>query len=116
MSDCPSLVTVANIDGLPVVQFSHFSIREYLVSNCLANAGWDHSCYHVLPHFSHTFVVRASLNVLLSISDHVDNKEVEEQQEQHPLVIYGAQHWVDHAKFGTVLLDIQDLLELLFDE
>ena len=78
------------------------------MSDRLANAGWDHSRYHVL--------VRASLNVLLSISDHVDNKEVEEQQEQHPLVIYGAQHWVDHAKFGTVLLDIQDLLEFLFDK
>ena len=44
--------------------------------------------------------MQASLNVLLSISDHVDNKEVEEQQEQHPLVIYGAQHWVDHACQG----------------
>ena len=112
LSACSSLVTVVDIDGSPVVQFAHFSVREYLMSERLANAGGQHSRYHVLSHPSHTMLVRASLNVLLSLSDHVDNREVEEQ---HPLAIYGARHWVDHARFGKVLLDIQDLLERLFD-
>jgi ankyrin repeat protein len=112
LSGCSSLITVVDIDGSPVVQFAPFSVREYLISDRLASVGGHHSCYHVLPHLSYTMLMQASLNILLSLGDHVDKGVVEEQ---HPLAIYGAQYWVDQAKFGTVLLAIQDLLDRLFD-
>ena len=112
LSACSSLLTVVNIDGSPVVQFAHFSVREYLMSGRLANAGERHSHYHVLPHLSHSILAQASLSTLLSLDGHIDARAVEQD---HPLAIYGALHWVDHAKFGRVSLDIQDLMECLFD-
>jgi ankyrin repeat protein len=112
LSSCSGIVTVVNTDGSPVVQFAHFSVREYLMSDHLATAGERYTRYHVRPHSSHAILARASLCALLSLGDQVDKREVEED---HPLAMYGAQHWVDHAKFGTVSLEIQDLLERLFD-
>ena len=112
LSTCSSLVTVANIDGSPVVQFAHFSVREYLMSDRLKEAGERLSPYGVVSHSAHTTLAQASLSALLSLDEHIDKTAVEKH---HPLAIYGARHWVNHAKFGTVALDIQDLMERLFD-
>ena len=112
LSACSSLVTVVNINGSPVVQFAHFSVREFLVSDRLNEAGECLFRFCVVPHSAHTTLARASLNTLLSLDEHVDKTAVEKH---HPLAVYGARHWVDHAKFGTVLLDIQELVERLFD-
>jgi ankyrin repeat protein len=112
LSSCSSIVTVVNTDGSPVVQFAHFSVREYLMSDRLAMPGERYTRYHVRPHSSHVTLARASLGALLSLGDQVDERAVEEY---HPLAIYGAHHWVDHVKFGTVSLGIQDLMERLFD-
>jgi hypothetical protein len=30
LSTCPGLIAVVNVDGSPVIQFSHFSVKEYL--------------------------------------------------------------------------------------
>jgi ankyrin repeat protein len=111
LSACSSLITVVDVDGFPVIQFAHFTVREYLMSDRLANAGERLSRYHILPHSAHTTLARASLGVLLSLDGHVDKIAMQE----YPLAIYGAQYWVDHAKFGTVSSDIQDLMERLFD-
>jgi ankyrin repeat protein len=112
LSACSSLVTVVNINGSPVVQFAHFSVREYLMSDRLNDVGERLSRHCVVPHLAHTTLARASLNTLLSLDEHIDKMAV---AKNHPLAIYGARYWVDHAKFGTVLLDIQELVERLFD-
>lgn len=39
LSACSGLITVANIDGSRVVQFSHFSVKEFLTSERLATMG-----------------------------------------------------------------------------
>ena len=111
LSTCSSLITIANIDGSSVVQFSHFSVKEFLMSSRLANAGEHLSCYHILPHSSHTVIARASLSVLLSLGDKVDKGAVE----NHPLALYASRYWVDHAKSDGVSLRMQDLMERLFD-
>jgi hypothetical protein len=112
LSTCSSLVNVVNINASPVVQFAHFSVREYLLSDRLMDGGERLSRYCVVPHSAHTTLARSSLSVLLSLDEHVDKMAVEKY---HPLAIYGAQHWVNHTKFGTVESDIQDLMERLFD-
>ena len=89
LSACSSLLTVVNIDGQPVVQFAHFSVREYLMSSRLADAGERSSHYHVLPHPSHSILAQASLSTLLSLDDQINEREVERD---HPLAIYGARH------------------------
>ena len=104
LSTCSSLITVVNVKGFPVVQFAHFTVSEFLTSDRLGKAGERLSRYRILPHSAHTTLARASLGILLSLDDKVDRKAMEE----HPLAIYGAQHWVDHAKFGTVSLDVRE--------
>jgi hypothetical protein len=110
-SACSSLITVVNVNGSPVIQFSHFSVKEFLMSSRLANAGERLSPYHILPQSAHTFLSRSCLSVLLSLGDDVEKSAVEQQ----PFATYAAQYWVDHAKFKGVSSSIQDLMERLFD-
>jgi hypothetical protein len=60
-----SLIAVVDLDGSPVMQFSHFSVREYLTSNRIAQ-GYV-SRYDIpleLAHL-HLLVTRARLSFLL---------------------------------------------------
>jgi hypothetical protein len=70
LSACSSLVAVVNIDDARVVQFAHFSVKEFLTSKRLENSKHI-SRYHVLLHPAHTFFARvasASYSILMSIS------------------------------------------------
>ena len=111
LSACSSLITIVNVDGSSVVHFSHFSVKEFLMSSRLANAGEHLSLYHILPHSAHLFISQASLSVLLNLGSDV----VKDVAEKRPFTIYAARYWVDHAKFEGVLLGIQDLIRRLFD-
>ena len=111
LSACSSLVVIVIVDGSPVVQFSHFSVKEFLMSSRLPNAGEHFSLYHIVPHSAHVFIARASLSVLLTLGDQVDKSAVEKR----PFAIYAARYWVDHAKFEGVSSSTQDLMERLFD-
>ncbi|KAN0133356.1 Ankyrin repeat-containing domain protein [Lactarius tabidus] len=113
LSACSSLITIVNVDGSPVVQFAHFSVREFLTSDRLriSAAGESLSRYHVRLLSAHIVLARASLSVLLSLDAHVDKSAVEKR----PLSLYAAQHWVDHAKIEGVSPSIQDLMKRLFD-
>jgi len=72
LSICSSLITIVDMDGSRVVRFSHFSVKEYLTSQRLADAGKDLSEYHILSHSAHTILAKASLSVLLALDDQVD--------------------------------------------
>ena len=111
LSMCSSLVTVVDVGSSSIVQFSHFSVKEFLTSSRLAHAKEHLSRYHILPRSAHSTISRASLSVLLNLGGQVDRSAVE----NHPLTIYAARYWVDHAKFEDVLPSIQDLIECLFD-
>jgi hypothetical protein len=110
-SACCSLIMIVNVDGSLVVQFSHFSVKEFLMSSRLANTGEHLSRYHILPHSAHTVLARSCLSVLLNLSDQVDRSTVEKQ----PFTIYAARYWVDHGKFEGVSSNIQYFMERLFD-
>ena len=109
-SVCSSLVTIANAGGLRVVQFSHFSVKEYLTSERLANAKYF-SQYHILPHSAHTVLAQASLGVLLALDDKV-NKEM---MMNYRFAIYAAQYWVDHTRFEDVSMGVNGAIKGLFD-
>jgi len=111
LSTCSSLVTIVNVNGSPVVQFSHFSVREYLTSERLANARKALSRYHILPGSAHIVLAQASLGVLLALDDEVDKHRVKE----FPLALYAARYWVDHAQVENVSSSIEDAMKLLFD-
>jgi len=111
LSACSSIIAVVNVDGCPVVQFSHFSVKEFLTSDRLANSTEDLSGFHVHPHSAHTILAQASLSVLLRLCDRVDKNSIK----KYPFAQYAAQHWVDHGRFENVSSRIEDAMELLFD-
>ena len=108
---CSSLVTVVSVGGSQVVQFSHFSVKEFLTSERLATARPDLSRYHVVPHLSHTLLAQACLGVLLHLDDGVDKDRLKD----FPLTFYAAQYWVEHIKFGNVSSIVLDGMVPLFD-
>ena len=72
LSACSSLISIVNVDGSPVVHFSHFSVKEFLTSNRLASAGEHSSRYHILLQLAHTILAQACLSALLGLDDHID--------------------------------------------
>ncbi len=111
MSACSSLITIIDKEGHKVVQFSHFSVKEYLTSNRLATAEERLSYYHILPEPAHTILAHISLSVLLRLDDKIDRNAIT----HFPLARYAARYWVDHAEFGDVSLHIREVMERLFD-
>ncbi|KAI9434814.1 hypothetical protein H4582DRAFT_2130890, partial [Lactarius indigo] len=61
LSTCSSLISVVGDHGHRVVQFSHFSVQEFLTSDRLAASSADISCFHILPELAHTVIVKACL-------------------------------------------------------
>ena len=110
LSTCSSLITIVpDRHGSPVVQFSHFSVKEFLMSDRLATLSKDISQYHIIPEAANTLIARASLGVLLR--DPVD----EHGAATAPLARYAAQRWVAHARVENVASRIRDGMESLFD-
>jgi ankyrin repeat protein len=110
-SACSSLIAIVDGEGSHVVQFSHFSVKEYLTSERLAIAEERLSYYHILPKPAHIILAQAGLSVLLQFDDKTDKDTIG----HFPLASYAARYWVDHAQFRDVSLDIQEGIERLFD-
>jgi ankyrin repeat protein len=112
LSTCSSLVTIIPRDGSQVVQFSHFSVKEYLTSSRLAqSAHGEVSRFHIDLEAAHTIMAQACLATLLQLDEHTGKNDANGS----PLVKYAAQHWVDHAQFGKVSPRIRDGMHDLFD-
>jgi ankyrin repeat protein len=110
LSTCSTLITIVNVDGDHIVQFSHFSVKEFLTDDRLAHFEGI-SNYHILREPAHTFLARTCLSILLRLDHHVDEARIGDL----PLASYAAEHWVDHAQFGNVSSLIRDDMESLFD-
>jgi hypothetical protein len=111
LSTCSSLITVVHDGESRVVQFSHFSVKEFLTSDRLAVAVGDISFHHIDLEPAHAILAQACLGVLLSLDDGTREASVE----RFPLAGYAAEHWVDHASFEGVSFRIKDGMEILFD-
>ena len=111
LSACSSLIAVLDDGDSQVVQFSHFSVKEFLTSDRLALSNEDVSRYHISPEPAHTILAQACLANLLCLGHGVYKDNVEDI----PLAGYAAQYWVNHAQFGNVSSRIRDAMELLFD-
>ncbi|KAH9034377.1 hypothetical protein EDB83DRAFT_2197465, partial [Lactarius deliciosus] len=64
LSTCPSLITIVRNGGSLVVQFSHFSVKEYLTSPRLAQSNKDVSRFHIDLEAAHTIMAQACLGTL----------------------------------------------------
>jgi ankyrin repeat protein len=105
------LVVVKPHSGSPVIQFAHFSVKEYLTSARLAESKDTISRFHVSMTPAHTIVAQACLGVLL----HLDENVTKDSLEDFPLAQYAAKHWVEHARIEDVSSKVQDGMKRLFD-
>ena len=111
MSPCSSLVMIVKDGDSRVVQFSHFSVKEFLTANRLAEPIKDVSRYHIRLEAAHTILAQACLGVLLRLDDQVDRDKIE----NFPLARYAAQYWATHARVENASAWIKDGMECLFD-
>jgi ankyrin repeat protein len=111
LSTCSSLIAIVDDGYSQVVQFSHFSVKEFLTSDRLGRSSEDISRYHILPSPAHTILAQACLGVLLRLDEHVTKNSAW----KIPLVTYAARHWVDHAQFEDVSSQIHGVMEFFFD-
>ena len=109
LTSCSSLITTVETYYSRVVQFSHFSVKEYLTSERLATSSGDISRYHIDLELAHTILAQACMGILLRSCDHV------EENSGSPLAEYAAKHWVTHAQFERVSPFIRKAMENLFD-
>ena len=112
MSACSSLVMIVKDGDSRVVQFSHFSVKEFLTADRLAEPMRDVSCYHIRFEVAHAILVRACLGVLLQLDDRIDRVGMK----NFPLAQYAAQYWATHARIENLSWEIKDGMECLFDE
>jgi hypothetical protein len=106
LSSCSSLIAIVETDESRIVQFSHFSVKEYLTSDRLATSSGDVSRYHIDLEPAHTIIAQACLSILLRL-DNIRNGS--------PLAKYAAEHWVAHAQDEKVRSCLWKAMEYLFD-
>ena len=111
MSACSSLVVIIEDGDSRIVQFAHFSVKEFLTSDRLAESSGDVSYYHIPLEVAHTILAQACLGVLLQLDDRVDRDKIKD----FSLAKYAAEHWVNHARVENVSSHIKDGMECLFD-
>jgi len=72
LSTCSSLITVVNNYGSSVIQFSHFSVKEFLTSDRLAAFKGDVSHFAIIPEESLSIpMMSRQLTLLLSTTNTV---------------------------------------------
>ena len=113
LSMCSSLIAIVPDHDRHVVQFSHFSVKEFLTSDRLATSNLDISHLHILPEPAHTVVAKACLGILLRSEDSQDTDT--DIEERCPLIKYSAEYWMDHARFEQVWKRVEDGIRRLFD-
>jgi ankyrin repeat protein len=112
LTSCSSLIAIVEANNSRVVQFSHFSVKEFLISTRVVTSRKDVSRYHIDFEPAHTVLAQACMGVLLQPDDCVKENNV---RSGSSLAEYAAQHWVTHAQFEDVSLSLRKAMEYLFD-
>jgi ankyrin repeat protein len=108
---CSSLIAIVKVGDLWVVQFLHFSVKEFLTSSCLAAANGEASDYHIDLEPAHMTLAQTCLGMLLQTQDDVNGHTPSD----HLLAQYTARHWTIHTQFVDVSSRLQKGMEHLFD-
>jgi ankyrin repeat protein len=115
LATCSSLIVVVDSYDynswrkIRLVQFAHFSVKEFLTSDRLAGIKADISRFHIRLEPAHTVITQACLGVLLQ-SDYDDRVK-----SSSSLSKYAARYWVGHAQFENVSSHIEGGMRRLFD-
>ena len=111
LSACSGLIAIVydHVSETRVVQFAHFSVKEFLTSSRLSPSHEALSHFHISPPLAHSTIAQACLGILLQLDDTTNNNQF---QNRSPLAEYAASYWVDHARFGN---DSFHWMQRLFD-
>jgi ankyrin repeat protein len=112
LTSCSSLIAIVETDDSRVVQFSHFSVKEFLTSTRLATSSGAISCYHIDLEPAHTILAQACMGILLRTDDCAEENGIGTSAS---LARYAAEHWVTHAQFERVSSFLQKAMEYFFD-
>jgi hypothetical protein len=112
LTSCSSLISVVESDGSRVVQFLHFSVREFLTSNRLSTSSGDVLRYHITLEPAHTILAQACMSALLRSDDRI---VLNGNKTGSQLAEYAAEHWVTHAWYEDVPSYLRKAMECLFD-
>ena len=105
LTACSSLIAVVKDKDSRVVQFSHFSVKEFLTSDRLATSKMDASRYHHIRfEEAHSIMAQACLGVLLRLDYSIDDESIR----NFPLAEYAAECFGDHIEFDNALSPIRD--------
>jgi len=90
LSTCRSLLAVVDVDGSKIIQFSHFSVKEFFTSPRPAEAEDTVVArhFHILMTPAHTLMAQACLGILLYLNEDVTSGSLE----NCPLAEYAALH------------------------
>ena len=112
LTACSSLIAVVKDKDSRVVQFSHFSVKEFLTSDRLATSKMDASRYHHIRFKeAHSIMAQACLSVMLRLDYDIDMESIRNS----PLAQYAAKYFGDHIEFDNVLSHIRDGVDDLLD-
>jgi len=113
LSTCSTLLSLVMVEDSQVIQFSHFSVKEFLMSTRFAeNSDMISRRYHVSMTPAHTVVAQACLGILL----HLDEKVTRDSLRKFPLAEYAAEQWFVHARFEGVSENGVEGMKRLFDK
>ena len=112
LSACSSLVAIVQDEYSHRVQFSHFSVKEFLTSDRLATSMVETLRYHHIHlRSAHTVMAQACLSVLLRLDYSMDKQIIE----SYPMARYAGKHFGDHVEFEGVLTHVTEGVDNLLD-
>ena len=112
LSICSTLLSLVNVENSRVVQFVHFSVKEFLTSTRFAKkCNTISSRYHISLSPAHTIIAQACLGILLHLPESVTTDSLM----QYPLAGYASEHWFEHARFEGVSQNVIEGMKQLFD-
>jgi ankyrin repeat protein len=114
LTSCSSLIAIVESDGSRIVQFSHFSVKEFLTSARLATSSEHAMRYHIALEPAHTILAQACMSILLRSDDRGEQSGTGVGNNS-PLAQYAAEHWAAHAQFEHVSSYLRTSMESLFD-
>jgi ankyrin repeat protein len=110
------LLVLVHVDDSRIIQFSHYSVKEFLTS---ARFGEKHNKnhdiishrYHISMTSAHALIAQACFGILL----HLDKDITRNSLRTYPLAKYAAKYWVEHVRFDGVSENVEEGMKRLLD-
>ena len=109
LSTCSTLLSLVNLENSQIIQFSHFTVKEFLTSVRFGEKRDTISGrYHVSMTPAHTVVAQACLGILF----YLDRDITKATLPKYPLTGYVTEHWFEHARFEAVSKNVEGMKQM----